>query len=302
MIVLLAAPLAAVAGVPGAPADASPGGSSAAPAGAYDGPLLGAQYSYAEMPVVRRVLYDLVAIPANVGSWDAGDWAQLGAIGGAVGALWLWPTDPSPDVRIDRWTTVHVNPHVPTVWNGVMQPLLWTAIAGGGLGTWWWASTHDRPDIAQGFSLMGEALAVTQVYHVTLKVLIGREGPGDGSQVGRTLGPLRALEYYPAGTPSGHAGTLYSLLSAGFAYFDPPTWVQAIGHVTVGGLVVAHVADHRHWLSDSLWGSAMGWYVGQWVVRHRTSPSIRARPGAVTADVVPLPVAGGAGLAVVGAF
>ncbi|HET7753723.1 MAG TPA: phosphatase PAP2 family protein [Anaeromyxobacteraceae bacterium] len=266
------------------------------------GPFLGPQYEYGQMNVVKRALYDVVAIPANVGSWDAADWAQLGAFGGAIAGLWYWPANPSPDVRFERWTTVHVSPHIPTIWNEVMQPLLWTSIAGGTLGTWYWAATHDRPDIAQGMSLMGEALAVTQAYHVTLKFFIGREGPQDGSLEGRVLGPGKALKYYPAGTPSGHAGTLYSLLSVGFAYFEPPTWVQVVGHATVGGLVFAHVLDHRHYLSESLWGSAMGWYVGQWVVKHRTTRSIRERPGTLTADLVPLPIAGGAGLGLVGRF
>jgi hypothetical protein len=254
------------------------------------------------MPVIQRVLYDVVAIPANVGSWDAGDWLQLGIIGGAVAALWLAPADPSPDVRVDRWTHVHVNPHVPTVWNDVMQPVLWGTIAVGSLGTWWWAATHDRPDIAQGFSLMGEALAVTQVYHLTAKVLIGREGPLDAEQRGRTLGPFQALRVYPAGTPSGHAGTLYSMMAAGFAYWDPPFWLQAAGHAAVGGVVAFHVIDHRHYLSESLWGAAMGWYVGRWVVRHRESPSARARPGTVAADLVPLRLEGGLGLGIAGRF
>jgi hypothetical protein len=47
--------------------------------------------------------------------------------------------------------------------------------------------------------------------------------------------------------------------------------VQGIGHVLVGTGIAFHVIEHKHFPSDSLWGAAMGWYVGQWVVKHRAS-------------------------------
>jgi hypothetical protein len=294
LLVVVAREAAALAG-----ADAAP---DPPPERAAPGPFLGPGYRYGEMWVPRRVLYDVVAIPANVGGWDAGDWAQLGVLGGAVGALWLWPSDPSPDVRIDRWTKIHVNPHVPEIWGRPMQAALWSSIAVGGLATWWWSAERGHEHVAEGISLMAEALAVGQVYHVGLKFLIGREGPGDGSDEGRTLGPFRALRYYPAGTPSGHSATLFSLLSAGFAHFDAPAWLQVAGVAGVGGLVAFHVVDHKHYLSDTLWGAAMGWYVGQWVVRHRASGSGRVRPLAARAEVVPVALRGGLGVGLAGRF
>ena len=267
----------------------------------HEGPFLGERYRWAAMPVLPRVVNDLVAIPANVPSWSAGDWAQLVAWTAGVAVL-MAPLDDPLDARLDRWTRQEVSPHLPVVWNDVMQPLLWGGIAIGGLGTWWWAARNDRDDIAQGLSLMGEALAVTQAYHLTFKLLIGREGPENGDGRGKLLGPLQGLPIYPAGTPSGHAGTLYSLMSAGFAYFRPPAWFQVSGHAVVGGLVLFHVLDHRHFLSDVVWGAAMGWYVGRWVVAHRASPIAHGtphRPQGRSVAIVPVLARGGAGLAAV---
>jgi hypothetical protein len=64
--------------------------------------------------------------------------------------------------------------------------------------------------------------------------------------------------------------------------------------------VAFHVIDHRHFLSDSLWGAAMGFYVGRWVVRHRES-SLAGDTGApaARATLVPLMLPDGAGLALV---
>jgi hypothetical protein len=91
-------------------------------------------------------------------------------------------------------------------------------------------------------------------------------------------------------------------MSAGFAWFEPPVWLQVTGHLLVGGLVAFHAIDHRHYASDLVWGGAMGWYVGQWVVKHRASrPESGREPASppVQAAVVPVALPGGAGAAVV---
>lgn len=262
-----------------------------------EGHFLGAEYRWGEMPLVQRILYDLVAIPANVGRWDAGDWVQLGIIGAGVAGLWL--VEPSADVRFDRWTRVHVNPHLPKVWTRTLEFTLWPALVGGALAVWGWATTHDRPWIAQGLSLMAESVVVFHVYHVTLKVLIGREGPSFQGE-GRVLGPFQALGSFPSGTPSGHAGTLYASIGTAFAYFDPPAWVQGLGHLAVGTLTAFNVIDHGHYVSEALWGAAMGWYIGRWVVAHRASPLTPVDRS--SARVVPIPLERGLMLAFITRF
>jgi hypothetical protein len=272
---------------------------------AEDGPFLGDRYRWGAMPVLARAGCDLVAIPANVPQWGAAEWAELGVSAGAIAGLMLPPRDPL-DARLDRWLREHTDPWAPLVWNDTAQPALWASIALGGLGTWWWAAASDRSDIAQGISLMGESLAVAQAYHVTLKLLVGREGPRDGDRLGRIRGPFQTLDVYPAGTPSGHAATLYALLSSGLAYFRPPGWVAVAGHLAAGTLVAFHVVNHRHFLSESLAGSLLGWSVGRWVVAHRSSPLEEERspphPSAAGIALLPISLNSGAGLAVAGMF
>lgn len=273
---------------------------AAAPVPAAEGPWLGDAYRYDRAPVWRRALVDVVAIPADVPRWSAGDAAQVALVLSAGVVLMLPLRDPY-DARLDRWITRELDDRVPKVWTEVMQPALWGGLALGGFGTWWWAARHGRPDVAQGMSLMGEALAVAQAYHVTVKLLVGREGPWDGEGRARILGPRASLRLYPAGTPSGHATTLFALTSAGCAYFRPPAWAVGTLYGVATFLVLAHVKDHRHFLSDVVLGAGLGHGVGRWVVLHRAAPAERPRARASIA-VVPMPVAGGGGLAIAGAL
>jgi membrane-associated phospholipid phosphatase len=295
-LVVAAPPAVAAAGERGIPS----GGETPADAGVFLGP----EYRWAEMPVVQRVLYDLVAIPANVPRWSVGDFATFGLWAGAVAAL-AAPGSPSLDVRIDRWSRAHVSRTDPVVWTGPMQGVLWASLAVGTLGTWGWAIATDHRDIAQGLSLMGESLAVFQAYHVASKLVLGRDGPMDGDGLGTFRGPVNAVRVYPAGMPSGHAGTLYSLASAGLAYFDPPLWGHLVVHAAAAVIVAGHVIDHRHFASESLAGAAMGWYTGQWVVRHRASrldePTVGRAPGPRVA-IAPLVQAGATGVALTVAY
>ncbi|HEY6098471.1 MAG TPA: hypothetical protein VIW03_03515, partial [Anaeromyxobacter sp.] len=83
---------------------------------------------------MERALLDLVALPADVPRWSAGDGAAAAVVLSAGVALML-PLDDPLDARIDRWIHADLDRHLPTVWNDVMQPVLWSGIAVGGLGT-----------------------------------------------------------------------------------------------------------------------------------------------------------------------
>src|SRR5512133_255711 len=209
---------------------ATTGGAGASGEETVGGVFDGDAYRYDRMDAPVRALYDVAAIPAGATSWDSRDWLTLSAWASGIGALMV-PAPRSLDVRLDDRFRRDLDARLPTVWTVPMQATLWGGIAAAGLGTWWWSADSGHAGIAQGLSLMGESLAVTQAYHVGIKILLGREGPrADGGEP-RVLGPGRNLGNSPAGTPSGHAATLYPLMSAAFAWFDPPGWVQVTGHV-----------------------------------------------------------------------
>ena len=51
----------------------------------------------------------------------------------------------------------------------------------------------------------------------------------------------------------------------------PGTLTQILAYGTAGGVSVARVIGQKHWVSDSLLGSALGWYLGRQIYRARAS-------------------------------
>lgn len=273
------------------------------------GPFIGQGWRYGQKGLIPRTFSDLVAVPANAAHWQPRSWILLSAVAVPVSAGML-PLDPSVDARLDAWMYEETDAYVPFIWGMEMQTVLWGGMAVGGLGTWGAAHLFDWPDVAEGMSLSIEALAVSQLYHLGIKLMLGREGPEHGDALGLFWGPGRSLELFPAGTPSGHAATLFSVLGATQVYFQPPLAVAILTHGAVGTLVTFHVLNHRHFASDSLWGSALGYSVGVWVVRHRSTrfAYIGGRPvridrSPVTVGFAPWqPPEGGLGLAIGGTW
>lgn len=119
-------------------------------------------------------------------------------------------------------------------------------------------------------SLTLEAIGVTQLYHVSFKLLMGREGPPQGDGRGIIYGPKRSLDFFPYGTPSGHIATLYAMTTVAAEYFD--SWVlRILSHVVGVYYAVNLIYNDQHFVSDIIWGASLGYFVGQWIVKHRSS-------------------------------
>jgi membrane-associated phospholipid phosphatase len=250
----------------------------AAPAHAEpSAPLQGDEYRYPQLWLIPRATLSVVAAPANVLRWDGWDYTRFGLVTGATIGLML-PAEPSGDVRFQRYVQARrgafgdaVLFHVNTV-NMTISIVAFTAIV---FGTAW--ATDHAPLLEYG-DLMLEALAVTQVYHVVPKLLLGREGPHQGTHRGRFYGPTRV--FFPGGTPSGHAASTFTILTVAGEYFD--SWPLRILALAAGVYVSTSLVYHdSHFLSDVLWGGALGYYVAHWVVRHRSSRHRYGEDGAI---------------------
>lgn len=275
-----AAPSAAGASEDGTPTpagEAPAGGAAPSPSGdAYwsraatvPGPSLGDDLRYPDTNLLFRFGHDLVAIPSGILRWSGEDWGVFTAWATPVLLLMLGPS-PSWDAQLQFWLRDTLPQDRFRLWNThndvIMWSAIWMAIAGT-LGVGWFG---DLPDLVETVSLMLEAFALAQVGQWIFKLPLGREGPKNGDGLGLIKGPAAAWAMIPAGTPSGHAATLYAMMGVVMVYWDNP-WVTAALHVFGAFFSTMLVVDDYHFLSDVIWGASMGWYFGQWVVRHRSS-------------------------------
>jgi membrane-associated phospholipid phosphatase len=231
-----------------------------------DGPLQEDSLRYPETRVFPRAFRDFAAVPASVVGWDDKDWLRFGAVALPTLAL-MWPGNPSGDTSIQRYIVDHHSKeldsallHIGTI------PITGGIIAYGGLlfGTAW--ATHNDKLFEFG-TLSLEALMAVQFMHVTAKLLLGRESPYQNID-GPYHGPTKFS--FPGGTPSGHAATVYALLTVAGEYWDKAP-LKVLAHV--GGIYfsLSLVYYNQHFLSDVVWGAAMGYFTAKWLVRHRSS-------------------------------
>ncbi|MDP2274076.1 MAG: phosphatase PAP2 family protein [Archangium sp.] len=250
-----------------------------------------------------RIVADLVSIPTGAPWWNGGEWALFGGVMGTTVGLSVGT--PSLDVRFQD--LVHerfLGPDRFSIWNQTGDLIIWSAAGAATLGLLIYGLISGDDLAAETAMLMAEAFAVAQLYHNLIKLLVGRAGPRETSLQGHYFGPAGGVQLWPAGTPSGHMASMYALLSVLMHTIDHPAlWVGLNAFALVFGASL--VGDQYHWVSDVILGAAIGFCVGRWVVRHRSTLYVYGDdpPPTVQFNLVPLLMPGqGAGFGVVGTF
>lgn len=231
--------------------------------------LLGDGLRYGEAWLPVRIVYDIPAIPVSAFYHQPENAKLTLAVALIVVALML-PTDPSPDVRIQNWVqqelrseeldTFFERMHSQDLAAGILVILATT------LGVGW---LTDSPKLQQWGSLMAESMADAQVYHLFSKFLIGREGPGQGSGLGKVGGPPLAVEFFPSGTPSGHAATVCAASAATIDFWGIPA-LDVVSYAACLYTSVSVIYVNQHYISDVIWGAPMGFFIGRWVLYYRS--------------------------------
>lgn len=232
--------------------------------------FMGEELRYQNCNMFSRYFYDLTGTFANIGYyWDGEDWLYAGLTAAGTLAL-MAPTDPSPDARLQFWIMDqdidYLDPFFPRLTTERFSvfglSLAGTTAVVGYVGGW--------PDVVELSSLFLETLAFTQTLHIAQKLLIGREGPEQGEGKGIVYGPSRGWEFFPSGTPSGHTASVFALATLTMDYFREP-WLDVIGYASMAYISFSVLYHNQHFISDVVWGAPMGYFIGKWVARNRSS-------------------------------
>ncbi|MFT3842257.1 MAG: phosphatase PAP2 family protein [Myxococcaceae bacterium] len=268
--------------------------------------------------VLTRPFIDLASIPTSLVTWDRWEWtAALVTLGSSV-AMAVPVEGRSLDSRIqdglhqslgvncdyDRDATFCSPPprHGFHIWHGgAYDAAIIGVVTGLPLALLFSAALGHHEPLVEAGALAIEAFLVTEAYHISTKLLLGREAPLSNGGAGAFHGPT--LKYWPDGWPSGHAGTLFSIATVYGEYFENP-YLEALLLSIAGVLSVFLVLDDAHFTGEVIAGAALGYFTGRWVVRHRSSHYHTDDDGLPVklVSVAPMQGAGLSGLALTFAF
>jgi len=229
----------------------------------------GNNHRYPRRSVLSRIWRSVVGAPLNVVYWDRLDLTYASLLATGTAGL-MMPTDPSPDARLQHWLDKRRTPALDRAFPPIttlklaLPSLAFVGVIAG------FGKLADEPRIHEYGSLMFEAVATAQILHLGGKLMIGRESPYQGSGNGSVHGPADSVGLLPSGTPSGHAATVCSMAGVTAAYFDDPA-ANVASLAACGYMGASLLHNRQHFISDVLLGGAMGYFVGRWVVDHRSS-------------------------------
>lgn len=121
----------------------------------------------------------------------------------------------------------------------------------------------DNKEIRRLGLHLGEAAFYSGVVTTTIKFVTGRSRPF--LQKGKKEANLFRTNDAQASFPSGHSTLAFALSTVMANYWDNTIW--KISWYTAAGLVgAARIYHDRHWLSDVVFGAAIGHFIADYVV------------------------------------
>jgi membrane-associated phospholipid phosphatase len=139
------------------------------------------------------------------------------------------------------------------------------ALVGVGGGMFLWGHLTDNEVARETGVLSGEAAINAIIDTTVFKYAFERERPFTGDGRGR---------FFQGGTsfPSQHSAISWAVASV-IAHEYPGPATQILAYGVAGAVSAARVAGQKHFLSDALVGSALGWYIGRQVYRSHSEYS-----------------------------
>lgn len=136
------------------------------------------------------------------------------------------------------------------------------ALTAGGAGLFLLGHMQNDDQKRETGILAGEAAIGALIDNEVFKYAAGRERPFTGSGTGR---------FFVGGDsfPSTHAAVSWAIASV-IAHEYPGPLTQLLSYGVAGGVSGARFAGHKHFASDIVIGSALGWYMGYQVFHSRS--------------------------------
>src|SRR6185369_5227584 len=117
-----------------------------------------------------------------------------------------------------------------------------------------------------------ETLLDTTIIETVLKASLQRARPMEGNGKGGFWDS--STKWYNASFPSGHAINTWGMASIFAHQYRNKRWVQVLAYGLAATVSGARVAGRNHFIGDTIAGSAMGWFIGDYVYGKRLNSEL----------------------------
>lgn len=127
-----------------------------------------------------------------------------------------------------------------------------------------------------------KALVVSSVISTAVKQLTHRHRPFQDNIPIHTNwdGPLSEIRF--SSFPSGHSTAAFSMATVFAMEYRHTIWVPVLAYTLATGTAVSRLYDNKHWASDVVMGSVLGFVCGRfmWKQSHKPKPAVVIIPAA----------------------
>lgn len=126
-----------------------------------------------------------------------------------------------------------------------------------------------------------KAMAITAVFTYAIKYATQRHRPGDDHPPDPRIweGPFGSWEH--TSFPSGHSSAVFAVAAVVASEYKEHLWVPILSYSLATLAAGSRVYDGKHWATDVIFGSALGFFIGKFVYRATLkNPDLVIVPGA----------------------
>lgn len=207
---------------------------------------------------VKNFGRDFVEVVSSPAHWTTGDFLKFAAFVGTGALLYGFDKDIYDWVQRNKGSTsMGASPIISKFGNGGYLAAFMAALYAGG-------EIFDEPSLRRTALLSLESFLTTSALVLSLKVAVGRARPNAGES-SRSFHPFSIRSGYTS-FPSGDAAGAFAVATT-IAEESSDTVVDVLAYGLAGLVAVYRVHDRKHWPTDVLAGSALGFFVAKKISR-----------------------------------
>ena len=217
-------------------------------------------YPKLDLTYIKSYYYDTKEFVISPVRWKKKQWIEFGAVTGA-GILAY-----TQDEKIQKYFVNHQTSTATNLSKYIFEPFgngKGTCVVIGGLYATGWLLKDKR---LAGTSLTAvKAFGVSTAVALLIKQLTHRHRPFQDDIPDHTNweGPFSNIDY--TSFPSGHSTAAFSLATVFAMEYNSTVWVPLLAYSLAAGTAVSRLYDNKHWASDVVIGSALGFVTGRFM-------------------------------------